>query len=429
MPACWPTFVMTSAPDGAQPEGAAALDRARAWLTQRQGDFVQWRHALHAQPELAFQEHATSAFVAGKLSSWGLQVERGIGGTGVIATLPTTSTNHMPTAGRAGATIGLRADMDALPVHECPGRAHGSAVPGQMHACGHDGHTTMLLAAAHYLAQASAAGLRLPQGVCFIFQPAEENAGGARVLLEQGLFERHPVERIFGLHNLPGCPTGQFLTRSGPVAAGFDTFDLKLVAQGGHAAFPAAGGDAIAAASSLIAQLHTIVSRDLSATDSAVVAVTQVHGGSAYNILPDQVHVAGSVRWFAPHVRNQVRRRIEQLAQGVATAWNVKVEVTYEERYPAVINEASAARQAIVAAQSVRPLNGVVTDFAPLMGSDDFAFLAQKRPGAYVGIGNGAGSDPGAHALHSPEYDFNDDLIVSGALYWIALCLTPLEAS
>ena len=248
------------------------------------------------------------------------------------------------------------------------------------------------------------------------------------MLIEQGLFEKYPISQVFGMHNLPGLPAGRFMGRAGPVAAGFDTFDLRVKAQGGHAAFPATGGDAIAAAAALISQLHTIVGRDLSATDSAVIAVTQVNGGSAYNVLPDQVHLAGSVRWFVPQVRDHVRRRIEQLAMGVATSWNVVVDVDYLEKYPAVINNPAAAGHAIAAARQAFPPPDVITDFAPLMGSDDFAFLSQHCPGAYVAIGNGAGSDPGSRALHSPEYDFNDDVIIPGAMYWIALCLTPLGA-
>lgn len=379
---------------------------ARAWFERRRAELVSWRRDLHAHPEIAFEEKRTSAFVAEKLAACGLDVHTGIARTGVVATL----------AGGDGPAIGLRADMDALPLEEANDFAHRSRHAGQMHACGHDGHVVMLLAAARFLAEHRG----LPGAVRFIFQPAEENEGGGRAMVEDGLFVRFPVHSVYGMHNLPGLPVGCFMVRAGPVSAGFDTFDFALRARGGHGAFAATGGDAVVAAASLSLQLQTIISRQVAATESAVLAVTQIHGGCAYNVLPDHVRVSGSVRWLRPEVRDEIRRCMTLHGQGVAESYGVHVSLEYEARYPPVINAVRPAALAARAARDVVGADAVVTRFPPLMGAEDFAFMLEKCPGAYLTVGNGPAQE--GCQLHSPRYDFNDDALVPGGMFWVALC-------
>lgn len=384
-------------------------DDWRHWYAEHCDEIIGWRHDLHAHPELAFQETRTSDFVAEKLASFGLRVHRGLARTGVVGTL----------ANDTGPALGLRADMDALPLDEANGFAHRSRHAGIMHACGHDGHTTMLLAAARYLAERHGRTGSLVGPVHFIFQPAEENEGGGRAMVEDGLFTRFPMQVVFGMHNMPGVPVGRFMARSGPVAAGFDIFDITVQAQGGHGALVAAGGDAIVAASALVQQLQSIVSRQIDATDSVVLAITQIHGGTSYNVLPDSVHIAGSVRWFRAEAQRTLRRHLQMRLDGIAVAFGVHARLDYHERYPTVVNDAEAAALAVRAAADVAGANGVETEFAPLMGSEDFAFMLQAQKGAYVVTGNGQGE--GGYPLHSPKYDFNDEAILHGAEFWIAL--------
>lgn len=392
--------------NGISPE----LSDARAWFERHRAEIVSWRHELHAYPETAFQEKRTSDFVAAKLESWGLEVCRGLARTGVVATL----------RGDDGPAIGLRADMDALPLEEANTFAHRSRHAGRMHACGHDGHTAMLLTAARFLAEHHGARRPLPGIVHFIFQPAEENEGGGRLMVENGLFERFPVRSVFGVHNMPGLAVGKFMVRGGPVSAGFDTFEFTIRAAGGHGAFAATGGDAVIAAACLAMQLQTIVSRQVPATESAVLAVTQIHGGSAPNVLPEEVRLGGSVRWFNPDVQAEIRRRMTMHAQGIAQSYGVSIGFDYSARYPAVINTAEPAALAVRAARDVAGADAVITDFPPFMGSEDFSFMLQSTPGAYLAIGNGPANDSGQ--LHGPRYDFNDDAIVHGATFWVALC-------
>jgi hippurate hydrolase len=378
------------------------------WFRAHRDEILGWRHDLHAHPELAFHEDRTSNFVAEKLSSFGLSVERGIAKTGVVATL----------AGGTNAALGLRADMDALPLEEANTFGHRSCNAGTMHACGHDGHTTMLLAAAKFLSECHGTDNPLPNPVHFIFQPAEENEGGGRAMVEDGLFRRFPVHSVYGMHNMPGIAVGRFMVRGGPVAAGFDTFDIAITATGGHGSQPASGGDAIVASAALIQQLQSIVSRQIDANDSLVLAVTQIHGGTTYNVLPAAVSIAGSVRWFSPAAREQLRTRMQAQISGVARSFGVEITLDYRERYPAVINEAGAAALAARAAGDISGRESVATEFPPFMGSEDFAFMLGVQKGAYIVTGNGEGSG----ALHSPSYDFNDDVIESGAGFWVALC-------
>ncbi|MDR3508266.1 MAG: amidohydrolase [Caulobacteraceae bacterium] len=378
-----------------------------AWFAAHRDEFIALRRDLHAHPELAFAENRTAAIVADRLEAWGLKVTRGVARTGVVATL------H----GGPAAAIGLRADMDALPMQEANGFAHRSTIPGVMHACGHDGHTVILLAAARYLSETATA---LSGPIHFIFQPAEENEGGGRAMVEDGLFERFPVAAVFGLHNAPGIEVGHIHVRGGPITAGFDVFDFVVRAQGGHGAWPARGGDAITAAAALATQLPGIVSRHIDAADSVVLAVTRIEGGTAYNILPTEVRVSGSVRWFSHAAQGEIRRRLEMHRQGLTLSYGVEVELDYQCRYPPVINDNDAAQVAIGAARAWAGEDQVITEFAPVMGSEDFAFMLEARPGAYLLLGNGAG-EGGCH-VHSPRYDFNDEAIVHGAGLWVTLC-------
>ncbi|MDO8297688.1 MAG: amidohydrolase [Caulobacter sp.] len=380
------------------------------WYSDHRDQIVAWRRDLHAHPELAFEETRTAAFVAERLRAWGLEVHTGIARTGVVAVLP----------GGEAPAIGLRADMDALSIEEANSFAHVSRHPGRMHACGHDGHTVMLLAAAWYLAEHHGRVGPPPGPIRFVFQPAEENEGGGRLMVQEGLFERFPMQSVFAMHNMPGLDVGKFMVQGGPVAAGFDTFDIVVGASGGHAALPATGGDAVTAAAALALNLQTIVPRQIDAKEAAILAVTRIHGGSAYNVLPDEMRLAGSVRWFNPQVRDEIHRRIEMHCAGVAHGYGVTASLTYEPRYPSVINAEAPAALAARACVDVAGSDQVATEFPPLMGSEDFAFLLERNPGAYLLLGNGSGE--GGCLLHNPHFDFNDGAIVHGASLWVALC-------
>lgn len=365
-------------------------------------EMAEWRHDLHAHPETAFEEQRTSALVAQKLASFGLSVHQGLGRTGVVGTLA---------AGSGKRAIGLRADMDALHIHEKNGFGHRSQHEGKMHACGHDGHTTMLLGAAKYLSEA-----RNFDGIVhFIFQPAEENEGGGREMVEQGLFEKFPCESVYGMHNWPGMPVGQFGVRAGPMMASFDIFEIELAGRGSHAALPHTGIDPIVAASALVQALQTIASRNVDPIESAVVTVTQIHAGDTWNVIPDAAVLRGTARAFKPEVQDLIERRVREICAGVAAAHGAQVKVRYERRYPPLIN---AAREAEVCAAVMQAMVGAenVLQVPPVMGSEDFAFMLQAKAGCYVFVGNGPGA--GGCMLHNPHYDFNDQILPLGASYW-----------
>ncbi len=371
-------------------------------LLEMHAEMAEWRHDLHAHPETAFEERRTSALVAQKLESFGLSVHQGLGRTGVVGTLA---------AGSGKRAIGLRADMDALHIHEKNGFGHRSKHEGKMHACGHDGHTTMLLGAAKYLSEA-----RNFDGVVhFIFQPAEENEGGGREMVEQGLFEKFPCESVYGMHNWPGMPVGQFGVRAGPMMASFDIFEIELAGRGSHAALPHTGIDPIVAASTLVQALQTIASRNVDPIESAVVTVTQIHAGDTWNVIPDAAVLRGTARAFKPEVQDLIERRVREICAGVAAAHGAQVKVRYERRYPPLIN---AAREAEVCAAVMRSMVGAenVLQVPPVMGSEDFAFMLQAKAGCYVFVGNGPGA--GGCMLHNPHYDFNDQILPLGASYW-----------
>ncbi|MDP2833807.1 MAG: M20 aminoacylase family protein [Pseudomonadota bacterium] len=365
------------------------------------------RHDLHAHPELAFEEHRSSDVVAAFLQSLGLEVHRGLAGTGVVGVLRN---------GDSERSIGLRADLDALPLHEQNLFPHRSRHEGRMHACGHDGHTAMLLGAA----QALAGNSDFNGTVVFIFQPAEESDGGARVMIEQGLFERFPVDAVFGMHNWPGLPAGQFAVHSGPVMACADQFDIVLSGHGGHAAMPQQARDPLVAAAALVQALQTVVSRTLDPLDPAVLSVTRFFsGGEAYNVIPSEARIGGTVRAFRAEVQDRIEAALERLATGIATAHGVQSHLNYRRGYPPTINSATEAALCTDVARAVAGDGNVRNDLNPSMGAEDFSYMLREKPGCYVWIGNGMAE--GGCMLHNPHYDFNDAILPLGVAYWVAL--------
>ncbi|MBV8888479.1 MAG: amidohydrolase [Alphaproteobacteria bacterium] len=371
-----------------------------------------WRHDIHAHPETAFEEHRTAGRVAELLESFGIAVERGVARTGVIGTL------HGSQPGDGA--IALRADMDALHVHEKNGFAHASQHAGRMHACGHDGHTAMLLGAARYLAETR----NFAGTVHFIFQPAEENEGGARVMIEEGVLQRYPVAAVYGMHNWPGLPAGQFAVRPGPMMAAFDIFEIEIAGRGSHAAMPHLGVDPIVAAAQVIGALQTIASRNVHPLEGAVVSVTQVHGGDTWNVIPDSVSLRGTTRAFDPQVRDRLEPAIRRVAEGVCAALGATMSMRYERRYPPTVNSPAETEIAAAAAAALVGDDNVRRDLLPSMGAEDFACFLEKKPGAYIWIGNGAAADRAM--LHNPHYDFNDEILPLGASYWARLAETVL---
>jgi len=382
-----------------------AISKDVAYL---ESEMTAWRHHLHARPETAFDERETSDFLASKLESFGLDVYRGIGRTGIVA--------QLVRGNEPSGTVGLRADMDTLDIREENDLEYVSRIPGKMHACGHDGHMAMLLGAAKYLASKG----RFHGTVNFIFQPAEENAGGAKAMLEDGLFERFPVDAVFGLHNFPLLPEGSFATRSGMFMAAYDTFDITIKGVGGHAgAMPSNVRDPVVAASHAVVMFQSIVSRNVDPIESAVLSVTEVKGGSAYNVIPDEVLLRGCTRHFQPHIQDMVETRMKEVLTGLEVSMGVSADMRYERRYPAVINSAGEMEQAAAAASLTAGNDNVHTNIPPVMGSEDFAFLLKSVSGAYMAIGAGAPRPNGM--LHQSSFDFNDRILSTGAAYWVSL--------
>lgn len=367
------------------------------------------RRDLHAHPELAFDEQRTSDAVAAALTRLGIEVHRGLARTGVVGRL------RMGTG--EGPSIGLRADMDALPLAELNSFPHRSRHEGRMHACGHDGHTAMLLGAAEMLASRRERG---PNGtVHFIFQPAEEHEGGGRVMVEEGLFSMFPMERVFGLHNWPGMPVGSFAVMAGPVMAGTDRFEIKITGRGGHAAMPHQARDTVLAGAALVQALQQLVSRAVDPLNAAVVSVTRFHAGQADNILPETAVLGGTVRAFDPEMQAMLEAGLRRICQGIELAHGVEIEVNYERGYPPTINDADAASICREVARQVAGSDQMMVAAKPSMGAEDFAYLASVVPGCYVWLGNGPGD--GGCMLHSPHYDFNDAVIPTGIRYWVRL--------
>ena len=371
------------------------------------------RRDIHAHPELAFAEQRTADVVARELERYGLEVHRGIARTGVVGVLRAGSSPRM---------IGLRADMDALPVAELNEFPHHSKHPGKMHACGHDGHTAMLLGAARQLA----ADPGFDGTAVFIFQPAEESEGGAAVMIEDGLFERFPVEAVFGLHNWPGIEVGRMAVMPGPVMAGTCAFEIVIRGHGCHAAMPHQGVDGIVAGAQLVQALQTVVSRTLHPCDAGVVSVTQFHAGEAWNVIPEEVVLRGTIRTFKPEVQEAVERAVERLCSGVAAANGAQIGVRFDHRYPPTVNSAAEAEFCRNVAASVFGSEQVLTDVLPSMGAEDFAYMLREKPGCYVWLGNGPGT--GGCTLHNPHYDFNDSALAWGVAYWVALVRRALPA-
>ena len=369
-----------------------------------QPELATWRRDIHAHPETAFEEHRTAEFVAKRLGEFGIEVHRGLAGTGVVGTLKG--------ARPGGRAIAIRADMDALDVHEKNGFAHCSTHRGKMHACGHDGHTTMLLGAARYLAETR----NFAGTVHFVFQPAEENEAGGRVMVEEGLFEKFPVEMVFGMHNWPGLPIGKFAVRAGPLLASSDIFEITVEGKGSHGAMPHTGVDPVVVAAQITLGLQTIRSRATHPLDGAVVSVTQVHGGDTWNVIPDEVVLRGTTRSFKPEVQDLIEDGIRRIAEGVAASQGAKVRIRYERRYPPTVNTEKETEIAAGAASEVAGAANVIRDYTPSMGAEDFAFMLQAKPGCYVLIGNGETA-----SLHNPHYDFNDEVLPLGASYWARL--------
>lgn len=374
-------------------------------------ELVNWRRHLHAHPELAFQERQTAAFVAEKLRDFGLEVHEGVGRTGVVGVLRHGN----------GPMVGLRADMDALPITEATGLPYASKNPGVMHACGHDGHTTMLLGAAKILAKAP------PQNgtVVFIFQPAEENEGGGKVMVDDGLFRDFPADAVYGLHNWPGVPTGQFAVRPGAVMAAYDTFEVIVEGHGSHGAMPHEGIDPIGVSSQLYHAWQLIVSRGVNATDAAVISVTQIHAGDAWNVVPETVTLRGTVRTLRPETREMIHQQMITRADLICRAFGARVHFTWNERYPPTINTAAEAEVARLSAAEMLPGKAVLTDLPPSMASEDFAFMLGEKPGAYAWLG--CGSSENGKNLHSARYDFNDEILATGVEYWVRLAHRATE--
>ncbi|MFT7684741.1 MAG: amidohydrolase [Candidatus Azotimanducaceae bacterium] len=372
-------------------------------ITKYQDEMTEWRRDIHAHPETAFEEHRTAKIVAEKLASFGFEVETGIAGTGVVGSLK---------KGRGNRAIGLRADLDALPILEKNEFPHVSTYPGKMHACGHDGHTAMLLGAAKYLAESA----KFEGMVHLIFQPAEENEGGGKAMIEAGLFDKYPVESVFGMHNIPGMAAGSFAVKSGPMMAAFDIFDLTIKGKGGHAAMPQFTVDPIIIGSKIIDAYQTIISRFVDPQEPAVLSITQFHGGDAYNVIPNEVKISGCTRSFSPKVQALMESRMEQMAREICNAYGASAEFTYEHRYPATINSAAESDIAAEVAESIVGADAVNKNPKPAMGSEDFAFMLQEKPGSYVWIGNGQ-----TDSIHNPGYDFNDSVAPIGATYWVKL--------
>jgi len=366
-----------------------------------------WRRDIHAHPETAFEETRTSDIVAEKLESFGLDVHRGLATTGVVGTLSVGNSNR---------AIGLRADLDALDIHEENTFDHVSTHAGKMHACGHDGHTTMLLGAAKYLSETR----RFNGTVQFIFQPAEENEAGGRVMCEDGLFELFPVEAVYGMHNQPGLPIGRFGMRVGPSMASADMFEITVKGKGSHAAHPHQGADPIVTGAEIVTALQRIVSRTTNPIEAAVISVTQFHAGTNMNVIPETVSIKGTCRALGRAVQDTVEARMRQVIEGIASAHGLTAEIIYDRRYPVLVNTPEETVKAAAAAAIVVGAENVNTDHPPTMGSEDFAWMLQERPGCYIRVGNGEGEDGGC-VVHNPNYDFNDEAALYGASYWAAL--------
>ncbi len=369
-------------------------------------EMTEWRRRLHMYPETAFEEYKTSDFVAEKLESFGIEIHRGLAKTGVVGTLK---------CGNGNRAIALRADMDALDMQEVNDFEHRSRVDGKMHGCGHDGHTTMLLGAAKYLAETQG----FDGTVHFIFQPAEENVAGGRVMIDDGLFEKFPVDSVYGMHNMPGFETDQFAVRKGPMMASADFFEARIIGVGGHGAFPHQAIDPITIACDVVNGWQKIVSRNADPLKSAVITVGEIHGGNTTNVIPEDVIMRGTTRAFDPDIQNMIEQRMEQVLRGICDAHGAKAEFTYDRRYAPTVNTADETDEAVATARELVGESSVETNVTPVMGAEDFSWMLRERPGCYIMIGNGTGEN--SYHVHNPNYDFNDKILPLGATYWARL--------
>ena len=369
-------------------------------------DLTDWRRDIHAHPELGFEEHRTADLVAEKLAQFGYEVFRGVGRTGVVGRLR---------AGTSSRSIGLRADMDALPIEEKTNLTYRSQHEGRMHACGHDGHTTMLLGAARYLAETR----NFDGTVHLIFKPAEEGLGGGEAMVKDGLFERFPCDTIFGMHNRPGLAVGKFQIRTGPMMAGGAYFDIAITGKGAHGARPESGIDPVIVASHITTALQTVVSRNVRPLDTAVLSVTQIHAGDAYNVIPEQAFIRGTVRAFDANIMALIEQNMGRIASGVASGFAATAELDFRALFPPLVNDAAEAEFIAETAAGLVGADNVNRNGNPVMASEDFSYMLNQRPGAYIQIGNGDAA--GGCEVHNPGYDFNDAALPFGASLFVRL--------
>ncbi|CAO3407917.1 M20 aminoacylase family protein [Azospirillum largimobile] len=382
-----------------------------------QDDMTAWRRDIHAHPELGFEEVRTSDIVAAKLAEFGIPVHRGLGGTGVVGTLKGLGTG-------SGRAIGLRADMDALPMPEANDFDHASRYAGKMHACGHDGHTAMLLGAARYLAETR----NFDGTVHFIFQPAEEGLGGAKRMIDDGLFRQFDCEQVYGLHNWPELPAGQIAVHPGPVMAAANQFEIHVSGHGAHAAMPHRGIDPVLVSAHIITAAQSLVSRGTNPADSAVVSITVVEAGTAANVIPNGARMLGTMRTFTEENHRRIQEQFARLVSSIAEGLGAKAELRFRPGYPATVNSEEEARVAAAAAARVVGEENVVWAPAPTMAAEDFGYMLKERPGAYIWLGHGGHRGPSCR-LHNPHYDFNDAILTTGASYWASLVETILPRS
>lgn len=379
-------------------------------ITALKDEMTTWRHHIHSHPETAFEERQTTQFIIDKLKSFGIdELYTEFAPTGVVGIIK---------GNKPGKWIGLRADIDALDVTEQNTVSYCSKTQGKMHACGHDGHTTILLGTAKYLASHR----DFSGTVVVIFQPAEENEGGGRVMVEKGLFDRFPIESVYGMHNQPNLPLGEFFIRKGPLMASYDIFEIKITGKGSHAAAPHLGHDTIVTATQVVSAIQTIASRNINPLDSLVISVTQIHSGDTWNVLPQEAVIRGTVRTFKKEVQDLAEQRITEIAAGIAQTYHASAEVRYERRYPATVNHPEATEKAIKAASAVVGNERVHGDAEPTMGSEDFSFMLQVKPGAYIWLGAGNGAN-----LHHPQFNFNDEILPTAVAYFVEIVKSELN--
>ncbi len=385
-------------------------------VVELQPDVTAWRRDLHAHPEILYDVHRTAGFVADRLREFGCdEVVTGLGRTGVVGVIK----GRRPGAGHGPRGIGLRADMDALPIHEETGLPYQSKHPGKMHACGHDGHTAMLLGAARYLAETR----NFAGDAVVIFQPAEEGGAGAAAMIKDGLMDRFAIDQVYGMHNTPGLPVGSFAIRPGSMMASMDQLKISIEGKGAHAAMPHKGVDSLLAGAQLVTALQTIVSRSVDPLESAVISICSFHAGHTTNVIPQTAELLGTIRLLKPEIRDLVQRRIQEVVAGVAQLTGARINLEYMRGYPVLVNHAAETEVATRVASEIAGAGNVVANARPIMAAEDFAYMLEARPGAFIFVGNGDTAE-----LHHPSYNFNDDAIIYGTSYWIRLVEGTLAA-